>query len=117
MHQICEQLVRIDHNLVVQPHLAESWSASPDAKTWTFKIRQGITFNNGAPFSADDVVATFQLLLDPKTASSARSTLTYLTPNNVEKVDQSTVRFHLDRAVSVFPYDISNYMIVMLPKG
>jgi peptide/nickel transport system substrate-binding protein len=72
---VCEQLVRVGPDLIARPHLAESWTASADAKTWTFKIRKGIRFNNGASFSADDVVWTFKLLLDPKTASSARSTL------------------------------------------
>ena len=114
---VMEQLVRVGADLIPRPHLAESWTASDDAKTWTFKIRSGVTFNNGARFSADDVVWTFGFLLDPKTASTARTTLTYLTPAGVEKVDDYTVRFHLDRPVAVFPADLSNYMIVMLPKN
>ena len=116
VHLVCEQLMRVGPDLVLRPHLAESWEASADAKTWTFKLRQGVTFNNGAPFSADDVIWTFNNLLDEETASSARSTLTYLTPEGIERVDDHTVAFHLDRSVAVFPYDITNYMIVMLPK-
>jgi peptide/nickel transport system substrate-binding protein len=117
VQQVCEQLVRVGADLIPRPHLAESWTASADAKTWTFKIRQGVTFNNGASFSADDVVWTFQYLLDPKTASTTRTTLTYLTSAGVEKIDQYTVRFHLNRSVAIFPADLSNYMIVMLPKN
>jgi len=116
VHLGCEQLMRVGSDLVLRPHLAESWEASADAKTWTFKLRQGVTFNNGAPFTADDVIWTFNNLLDEETASSARSTLTYLTPEGIERVDDYTVAFHLDRSVAVFPYDITNYMIVMLPK-
>lgn len=116
VHLVCEQLMRVGPDLVLKPHLAESWEASADVKTWTFKLRQGVTFNNGAPFNVDDVIWTFNLLLAEETASSARSTLTYLTPENIERVDDFTVRFHLARAVADFPYDITNYMIVMLPK-
>jgi peptide/nickel transport system substrate-binding protein len=113
---VMEQLVRVGADVIPRPHLAESWTASDDAKTWTFKIRRGVTFNNGARFSADDVVWTFAFLLDPKTASTARSTLPYLTPSGVEKIDDYTVRFHLNRSVATFPADLSNYMIVILPK-
>ncbi|HZS93051.1 MAG TPA: ABC transporter substrate-binding protein [Chloroflexota bacterium] len=117
VHPVCEQLVRVGTDMVPRPHLAESWSASADAKTWTFKLRKGVTFNNGAPFTADDVVWTMKYLLDPKTASTTRTTITYLSAPNIEKVDDHTVRFHLDRSVAVFPADLSNYMIVILPKN
>ena len=40
------------------PALATSWEASPDAKTWTFKIRQGVEFHNGKPLTIDDVIAS-----------------------------------------------------------
>jgi peptide/nickel transport system substrate-binding protein len=116
VHLVCEQLMRVGPDLVLRPHLAESWEASADAKTWTFKLRQGVTFNNGQPFNVDDVIWTFNTLLAEETASSARSTLTYLTPEGIERVDDYTVAFHLDRSVAVFPYDITNYMIVMLPR-
>src|SRR3546814_2640313 len=40
--------------------LAESWSASPDAKVWTFKIRKGVQFHDGKELTVDDVVATLK---------------------------------------------------------
>ena len=46
------------------PALAESWEASPDATEWTFTLREGVTFHNGATFEADDVVATYAALWD-----------------------------------------------------
>ena len=117
VHAVFEQLVRIGPDLVARPPPRQIVDGLQGRQAWNLKkIRKGITFNNGAPFSADDVVWTFKLLLNPKTASSARSTLSYMTMNSVEKVDNYTVRFHLNRPVAVFPYDINNYMIVMLPK-
>ncbi|MEM6465696.1 MAG: ABC transporter substrate-binding protein, partial [Pseudomonadota bacterium] len=49
--------------------LAESWEASPDAKVWTFNLRQGVTFHNGKPFGADDVIESLKL----HTAEDAKS--------------------------------------------
>ena len=45
--------------------LATSWSANSTADVWTFKIRQGVKFHNGAPLTADDVVYTFKLQTQP----------------------------------------------------
>jgi len=45
--QLSNCLVEIDHNFKPVPELAESWDASPDAKIWTFKLRQGVEFHNG----------------------------------------------------------------------
>jgi peptide/nickel transport system substrate-binding protein len=52
----CLTMVAANGELVGE--LAESWEASPDAITWTFNLRQGVTFHNGKPFGADDVIAS-----------------------------------------------------------
>lgn len=49
------------------PGLAESWDISEDGKTYTFKIRQGVYFQNGEELTAEDVIYTFNRMLDPKT--------------------------------------------------
>lgn len=51
------------------PGAAESWSASPDGLVWTFKLRKGAVWSDGAPVTADDFVFSFRRLLDPKTAA------------------------------------------------
>jgi oligopeptide transport system substrate-binding protein len=60
-------LVRLDENLQVVPSLAEEWSVSDDSLTYTFTLRDGITFSDGTPITADDVVWTFNHALDPTT--------------------------------------------------
>src|SRR5271165_6270385 len=49
----------------LEPELAESWSVSKDGKQITFKLRHGITFSDGSPFSAEDVAFTMNRLMDP----------------------------------------------------
>lgn len=60
-----EPLVRVDKDFQIQPAAAESWSGSEDGMTWTFKIRQGLTWSDGNPVTASDWVATFQYAADP----------------------------------------------------
>ncbi len=65
-------LTRLNAKREPVPDLAESWSAGDGAKVWTFKLRQGVRFHHGRELAAEDVVATFTTLLDPKTASPYR---------------------------------------------
>src|SRR5689334_7895969 len=77
-----------------EPALAKSWTASPDGKVFTLKLRRGIRFSDGAPFDADDVMFSFQVYLDPKTNSPQRNLLLIGDqPIRVEKLDQYSVRF------------------------
>lgn len=104
----------------LQPMLATSWTHNGDGTVWTFKLRQGVKFHNGAPMTADDVVYTFQQHSNPKNAANALSTFAgVLNPEGVVKVDSSTVAFHLESAVGNFPYIISsdNYNMIIVPKG
>lgn len=53
---VYEGLVARDGDLKIVPALAESWEKSDDARTWTFHLRKGVTFEDGSPFTADDVL-------------------------------------------------------------
>ncbi len=57
---VFEGLTRIDRNGVVQPALAENWVVSDDGLTYTFTLREGVTFHDGSTFEADDVVFSFE---------------------------------------------------------
>jgi peptide/nickel transport system substrate-binding protein len=64
------KLVRINRMTdQVEPWLAESWTAAPDGLTYNVKLRAGIAFSDGTPFTADDVVFAFRAVYDEKTAS------------------------------------------------
>jgi len=69
-------LVRVDRTTgQVEPRLAREWSTSPDGLTWVFTLEKGITFSDGVPFTAADVVFSFRALYDPAVKSALGSSL------------------------------------------
>ena len=90
--QICtylfhDALVKPMPNQTFFPSLAESWTISPDAKTFEFKIRQGVKFHNGDPLTAEDVVFTFWRYKGPQ------AKLIHNKTEKVEAVNPHLVRF------------------------
>ncbi len=98
-------LTRLSIKREAVPDLAESWTAGEGARVWTFKLRQGVKFHSGRELVADDVVATFTTLLDPKTASPYRGEVGPI--DRVEAVDKYTVRFTMRAPFSIFPETVS----------
>ena len=127
-----EYLVMTGPDNVTRPYLVEKWQASPDLKTWTLYVRKGITWSNGDPFNADDVVFNFRRWLDPKTGSSnlglfASMTdevmgadgkkVKKMTEGAVEKVDSHTVRLHLNRPELAIPENCYNYPTAIVHRS
>jgi peptide/nickel transport system substrate-binding protein len=114
-----EYLSFSDENLALQPRLAESWEPNADGTAWTFKIRQGVKFHSGATLTANDVVQTFEKLINPDGGSAnAQSALGgVLSPGNMEAPDDATVVFNLDAANGNFPTLVSsaNYNAIIIP--
>jgi peptide/nickel transport system substrate-binding protein len=118
--QTGEYLCLSTQTLTLTPVLATSWTPNASSDVWTFKIRQGVKFHNGAALTADDVVYTYQLHANPKNGSNALSVLGgVLSPTGVVKVDDFTVAFHLEAPNGNFPYLTSsdNYNMIIIPKG
>jgi peptide/nickel transport system substrate-binding protein len=112
-----EYLAWSDDELMLQPRIAESWSPNDDGSVWTFAIRQGVTFHDGTPLTAEDVVATIEYHLGNE--SNALSALGgVLSAGNTELADETTVQFTLDAPNGNFPYLLSsdNYNLIVLPK-
>ncbi len=60
LNHVYEGLVRYDERLRIEPALATSWSVADDGMTWTFRLRENVTFHDGRPFTADGVVASLR---------------------------------------------------------
>jgi peptide/nickel transport system substrate-binding protein len=113
-----EYLTWSDEKLELQPRLAESWVPNDDGSVWTFKVRQGVTFHDGRPLTAEDVAATMNVLSDPDVGSNALSAFGgVLSAGAAEATDDATVVFTLDAPNGNFPYLVSsdNYNAIILP--
>ena len=64
-------LTRFTPDAKVEPALAARWDVTPDGLTYTFHLRNGVTFHDGSPFTARNVVSSWQRALDPRTKSGA----------------------------------------------
>jgi peptide/nickel transport system substrate-binding protein len=118
--QTGEYLCLSGQTLQLTPVLATSWTPNSNATVWTFKIRQGVTFHNGSPLTAADVVYTYKLQTNPKNSSNALSAFAgVLTPAGVVQVDDFTVAFHLEAPNGNFPYLTSsdNYNMIIIPNN
>jgi len=120
VYQFLEYLIDLSNTNELVPKLAESWSSNPTLDVWTFKLRQGVTFNNGQPFEAADVVASVERCLDPNTGSGGAKSQWggVLSPKGTVATDASTVTFNLDKPYADFPYTVSagNYNCAILPR-
>jgi peptide/nickel transport system substrate-binding protein len=120
-------LVRINEDLKLEPDLATSWQANDDATEWTFKLRKGVKFHHGKEFKAEDVIYTFKLIGDPKTASRAASYTDLI--KSMEAVDDYTVKFTLkepyagwadlmiERQLKIMPSDRTAEELANHPSG
>lgn len=87
------------------PGLAESWEVSPDAKTYTFKLRKDVKFQDGTPFNAQAVKFTFDRVADPKT----KALLVFLIGpyDKTEVIDDYTVKVSFKAPYPLFLHNLS----------
>jgi peptide/nickel transport system substrate-binding protein len=93
--------------------LAESWDATADAATWTFRLRKGVEFHNGKSLEADDVVASFNHHRGADTKSAAKGIVAPV--KDVKADGKHTVVFTLAGGNADFPFLVSDYHLVICP--
>ncbi|WP_431282068.1 ABC transporter substrate-binding protein [Humitalea sp. 24SJ18S-53] len=107
---IFDKLVNTDAQARNIPGLALSWTAVAPT-IWEFKLRPNVTFHNGNPFTADDVVFTIERL--PNVPNSPSSFAAYARPiARMEVVDPLTIRFHTREPYPLLPLDMTNVRIL-----
>ena len=109
-----ERLFDADEEGNILPELALSATPSDDQKSWTIKLREGVSFHDGTPFNADAVVNHWQRILNPENKFRGRSSLRAI--EEVNKVDDFTVSFTLQHPWAEFlplltsPTGIASYI-------
>lgn len=101
--KLFDGLVEHDVDRTLRPALAADLpQPSPDGRTWTVRLRPGVTFSDGTPLEAQDVVATYQAVLDPKRRSPVRQRFPML--RRVVAENSSVVRFELTAPYAPFAH-------------
>ncbi|MBX3588884.1 MAG: ABC transporter substrate-binding protein [Ramlibacter sp.] len=89
LYNIYETLTKVNSDGTVSPLLAESWEISPDLRTYTFRLRKGVKFQNGEPFNAQAVKFSFQRAGAEK--STNKDKRTFASMESVAAIDEHTL--------------------------
>ncbi|MBI3977643.1 MAG: ABC transporter substrate-binding protein [Chloroflexi bacterium] len=117
--EVSEYLTEVDEKGIPYPHLLEKFEATEDAKTWTLHVRKGVEFFNlpkKRELDAEDVVWNIKRWVTKETGGSMAGLMDYLKPTGVEKVDNYTVKLHLDRGEIGVPYHFYHYPALIMPR-
>ncbi len=95
LENVYDTLVQPGADLSMQPALAEEWEVSEDQLTWTFTLREGVTFHNGRDLIANDVVYSYERIMDEETA--AANAYRFASVESVTAPDDRTVAVTLNR--------------------
>ena len=117
IYLLYDRLVVLDANGVPAGDLATSWEPDETGQTWTFHLREGVKFHDGTPFTAQDVVYSFQHMLDPDLASPLASTLNLIDPEGISTPDDLTVVFNLTAPHADFPFLLTDYRARIIADG
>jgi peptide/nickel transport system substrate-binding protein len=112
--QVRNNLTEVSTTGELIPELAESWDSTPDASTWTFKVRQGVEFHNGKTLDSQDVVDSLRHHLADDSKSAAKGLL-----GGIESVDadgKHGVTVTLTGGDADFPFLMSDYHLLICPS-
>ena len=114
-YHLFSTLVVLDGNFRPGPDLAVSWTAVDD-HIWEFKLRPNVVFSDGTPFTADDVVFTFERI--PQVVNSPSSFTTAVKPvSKLEVVDPLTIRMHTINPEPLLPIFLAQPRIISRKHG
>jgi peptide/nickel transport system substrate-binding protein len=114
LSHIFESLVGQDERQRLTPDLAESWKPI-DATTWEFKLRKNVRWHDGTPFTAEDVIFSFERA--PNVEGSPSSFGIYARGKQFTKVDDHTVHIKTAAPYPLMPNDVSQVFIVSKKHG
>ncbi|GFM33236.1 ABC transporter substrate-binding protein [Desulfovibrio subterraneus] len=110
-----DKLIRQDSRQRLEPGLAVSWEPVSE-NVWEFKLREGVTFHDGSPFTAEDVKFTIERIPNvPNSPSSFAAMVSAVT--KIEIVDPHTIRFHTDAPAPLLPRNFAAFNIVSKKYG
>ncbi|HET6495676.1 MAG TPA: ABC transporter substrate-binding protein, partial [Thermoleophilia bacterium] len=101
--QLYNRLVEFTPDYQLENVLAEEVTPNADATVWTVRLKDGLLFSDGSPVTADEVIFSYQRIIDPKNPKNGATLLQDLTSGGMKKIDDKTVEFTLQRPNAIFP--------------
>lgn len=117
LNQLYEPLAVRDADFNLQLLLAESITPEKKPDVWTARLRPGVTFHNGQPVTADDVIFSLQRIINPKNPGTGAASIGYIDLKRTRKLDPRTVSIALQYPNVGFPDDIGQYFNGIVPVG
>ena len=113
--KIMSRLVRPGLDGKPSPDLALSWSSNANATEWTFKLREGVKFHSGKPFTSADAAYSLRWVQDPKLDSPVRSSISMV--KSIETPDAKTLKLILAAPYADMPLVLTDYRLMIIPDG
>ncbi|HZS89183.1 MAG TPA: ABC transporter substrate-binding protein [Chloroflexota bacterium] len=112
-----DRLTRLKPDLTVEMELAESFEPNATATSWTARLRKGVTWHDGKPLTADDVIYTLRRIGGPKSTFIGASTIVQIDIAHLKKLDNLTVRMPLKQAIAELPLLFTGYFMGIVQNG
>jgi peptide/nickel transport system substrate-binding protein len=117
--QLYQPLVQLSNSAQLQYVLADEIVPNGSTSNWIIRLKKGVTFHNGKPFGADDVIYTLQTILNPKKPLGGALVLSPVKVNGLKKVDNLTVEVPMSVPFGSFPEQLAAfwYFLYIAPDG
>lgn len=115
--QLYDQLIMRKPDYSLETQLAEEVNPNHDASVWTIRLRPGVTFHDGKPLTADDVIYTFKRIVNPKNPGTGASSLGTMDAAGLKKVDKLTLTVPFKSPFVIFRDVIASDLFCIIPVG
>ena len=115
--QLFDEVLSYDAAALPAPALATEVTPNADGTVWTIRLRSGVTFHNGKDLTADDLIYTLRLIVNPKTVASGSAQFAPVDVRNLKKLDKLTVQVPCHMPFSVLDQQFPTYYNQVVPVG
>ena len=116
-HVLFERLVDFNPDGSLFNQLAEEFSPSSDGSVWKIKLRSGVLWHDGSPFTSKDVVYTLRYVLDPANKAQGGADIAFVKPDKIRALDPLTVEITPEQPIAVLPTSLSSRALYMFKEG
>ncbi len=117
VRMLYDPFIDLDDSMKPVAVLAKSWESNAAGSEWIFHLREGVTFHDGSPLTAEDVVYTYRRLLDPATHSPGQAEFGAIQSDNFKSVDANTIKVTLSTPEFELPVVLASKFALIIKRG